>query len=315
MDNNAIFNFLADELRSGRPAILVTVIAVTGSSMRDPGAHMAVAADGRFAGSLSGGCIESAVVAEARDALSAGHARIVRFGAGSLYIDIKLPCGGGLDVHFQPLAHGVFAEKCLAAVRSRSPFSMRFEGGGDAPQFFDTWQGTSLKVDGSIMIGHWPAPRLMIIGHGEAVVRLAELAQAMDLDIQIATPEADICEDSRLAGVQVDRLRTTDDCAAIISDPWTAIIFLFHDHDWEDELLIAALAMPYFYIGAMGGKTAHLRRAAMLKNRGVADEKIAGLRAPIGLFHSARDPDTLAISILSEVMKIYQNTDFSDGYG
>ena len=102
MDNRRVFQFLNDCLTKGETAVLVTVIAVEGSSMRGPGTHMGVAVDGSFVGSLSGGCIENAVVAEALEALQAGEARTVRFGSGSRYIDIKLPCGGGLDIHFLP---------------------------------------------------------------------------------------------------------------------------------------------------------------------------------------------------------------------
>ena len=84
--------------------------------MRNPGTMMGVAQDGSFEGSLSGGCIENAVVAEALDTLKAGAPRVVRFGAGSPYLDITLPCGGGLDLLLAPLGDSAFAPQALASL-------------------------------------------------------------------------------------------------------------------------------------------------------------------------------------------------------
>lgn len=314
MDNERIFSLLVTELEAGRPAILVTVLAVTGSSMRGPGAHMAVAQDGRFAGSLSGGCIEQAVVAEALSCLQQGAAKIVRFGAGSPYIDIKLPCGGGLDIHFQPLQTPEFARLCQGAIAKRSPFAIALGNGATKPQFIAKWQANSSRDDAHI-IGHWPAPRLLVIGHGAAMLRLAKLAIAMELDLITATPQADVHDLLQEQDIACHHLATLNDDSIVQSDVWTAIIFLFHDHEWERHLLTSALRSPHFYIGAMGGKTAHKQRVAMLKGQGLSPQQIDSIHAPIGLFHSVRDPDTLAISVLSEVMKSYQNTDFSELYG
>lgn len=310
MDNERIFSLLTAELEAGRPAILVTVLAVTGSSMRGPGAHMAVAQDGRFSGSLSGGCIEQAVVAEALSCLQQGAAKIVRFGAGSPYIDIKLPCGGGLDIHFQPLLRPQFAQQCRRAIAERTPFAMHLGLGVTPPQFITKWQANSSRKDGYI-IGHWPAPRLLVIGHGAAMLRLAKLASAMELDLITATPQANVYDVLKEQDIACHYLATLDDDSIVQSDVWTAIIFLFHDHEWESHLLASALRSPHFYIGAMGGKTAHKQRMAMLEEQGLSAPQIASIHAPIGLFHSARDPDTLAVSVLSEVIKSYQDTDFS----
>jgi len=95
------------------------------------------------------------------------------------------------------------------------------------------------------------------------------------------------------------------DVHLIESDPWTAIVFLFHDHDWEEQLLLHCLKQPRFYLGAMGGQTAHAGRVSALQEAGVDDEAIASIKAPIGLFHSSRNPDTLAVSVLAEIMKAH----------
>ena len=97
-----IFRFLDDRAKASQKTVLITLVAVTGASTRNPGTHMAVAEDGSSTGSFSGGCIESAVVAEALDVISSGKPREIRFGTGSPYLDIRLPCGGGIDLLSDP---------------------------------------------------------------------------------------------------------------------------------------------------------------------------------------------------------------------
>ncbi|MXP30249.1 XdhC family protein [Erythrobacter jejuensis] len=287
---------------------------VEGSSMRNPGTHMAVCEDGSFAGSLSGGCIENAVVAEALATLKSSAARIVRFGAGSPYLDIKLPCGGGLDIHFQPLDTPYFVTRCCAAIDARRPFAVRISG--DGVECLDGWRSAAFDPEtGTGVFGHWPQARLLIIGHGASVASLAKLGRTMDLAADILTPDDRLID--QLEGFQLcaTKLARATDTQMLHSDPWTAIIFLFHDHDWETALMDKALQLPHFYIGAMGGRLAHDARRAALSARGITQSQLDTIRAPIGLFHSSRDPDSLALSALGEIVQAYQNADFEPAHG
>lgn len=316
MDTEQILRFLEACAARGEPSVLVTVCAVEGSSMRGPGALMAVAADGSFAGSLSGGCIENAVVAEALDALGAGAPRVVRFGAGSPYLDIKLPCGGGLDVHFAPLAADAeIVGAGIAAITARRPFALVRRGGG-AVALSEGWRAAHFDPEsGDWAFGYWPAPVLQIIGHGAGVEALAKLARAFGCWPKVYTPDERIIAAIHAAGGWVYRLKRAEETAMLGGDPWTATIFLFHDHDWEIALMDRALALPHFYIGAMGGRRAHAFRREALAVRGVSAEAIATIHAPIGLFHSSRDPKTLALSTLAEVIRAYQDADFEADHG
>lgn len=281
--------------------------------MREPGAHMAVCEDGSFQGSLSGGCIENAVVSEAIAALVEGKSRTVRFGKGSRYLDVRLPCGGGIDVHVQPLRGDAFGEACVTAMRNRAPFSVKIAI--EEVSFVEGWNANSFDPTTKTGIfGHWPRPRLLIIGHGASVEALAKLSITMDCDVEVLTPDERIVEALGKAGVAVSKLAKTNDTHLLSSDPWTAIVFLFHDHDWEIELMQRALRMPHFYIGAMGGRKAHAMRAEALAESGVNDAELATIHAPIGLFHSSRDPQTLALSAFAEVIKSYQHANLSNAF-
>ncbi len=310
MDKRRVFAFLNDRLGAGQAAVLVTVVAVEGSSMRGPGTHMGVCEDGSFSGSLSGGCIENAVVAEALEALKAGAVRVVRFGSGSPYIDIKLPCGGGLDIHFLPLSGQQLTGQCLNAIDARKPFALELgQGGAD---FLAEWRETVWEPGkGCARVGHWPEPKLTIIGHGATVPALARLARQMDLAVEVLSPDRTSLEELSTDGVPVHQLASPNDTAAVTTDRWTAVVFLFHDHDWEIALMAHAMAQPHFYLGAMGGRRAHALRVEALAQAGCSRDAIDALHAPIGLFHSSRDPDTLALSTLGQVIKVYHKTDFA----
>ena len=304
MDARSIFAFLHAAMDAGERCALISIISVTGSSMRPPGTHMAVCEDGRYEGSLSGGCIEAAIVAEAVEAIRAGYPRLVRYGAGSPYVDIRLPCGGGVDVHFLPLSDGDAVAKANAAFAERKPFIITIPK-GSGPLGFDA-QVPKIKIilgESYWHVGHWPVPKLLIIGHGESVAALAALTQAAGLELSVATPDDGLCSNLRDQDIAVWQLRNVNDMDVVDSDAWTAIAFLFHDHDWEEKLLPRALSAPHFYVGAMGGRTAHAARMKLLKSAGVSDAAISTIRAPIGLFHSSRDPGALAVSVLAEVMK------------
>ena len=314
MDQRRIFRFLTERIAAGQRCVLVTVLAVEGSAMRGPGAQMAVAKDGGFVGSLSGGCIENAVVAEACEALRAGEARIVRFGAGSPYLDIRLPCGGGLDIHFQPLPDAQAAGQCLAAIEARRPYTVRIDprgvecNAGWHPAPFDRAAGTA-------SFGYFPQARLTLVGHGEGLSALTLLARSLALDVAVLTPDERMLGQLQGLDVPVTQLKRNTDTELLSSDPWTAIVFLFHDHDWEIPLLRRAFELPHFYIGAMGGQRANAARREALLAAGVPSGAIATLHAPIGLFHSSRDPDTLALSTLAEIVKVYQDADFGTAHG
>lgn len=314
MDLHKVCLFLTERAAAGQRAVLVTVGAVEGSSMRNPGTIMGVAEDGTFAGSLSGGCIENAVVADALDALKDGVPRVVRFGAGSPYLDIKLPCGGGLDLHFQPLTDGSLAKASLASINAREPFSIVINEG--RARHSGEWRKPHFDPAlGSVIFGHWPRPQLQIIGHGAGVEALAMLAQTFGCSTRILTPDTRIISQLKERGIGANLLSRTSQTDLLSSDPWTATIFLFHDHDWEIELMERALSQPHFYLGAMGGRRAHDFRTEALLARGVSENAIASIHAPIGLFHSSRDPHTLALSTLGEVIRTYEATDFETQLG
>jgi xanthine dehydrogenase accessory factor len=300
-----VLRFVVEAGRRGHRTALVTITDLTGSSSRPVGTLMGVAEDGSFAGSFSGGCIEAAVVAEAQGAIRTAQPRQVRYGAGSPYLDIRLPCGGGVDLLFQPEPDLDEIRRAITLLEERRPLTLaqRPSGGlhalSDRPQQATGWRNEVF------VSWHAPPLRLVVLGHGAESLMLVQLGLTYGSEITMVSPDERVVAFSTQLGAHVIPLKTPDVSADFIADPWTAVVCLFHDHAWETVLLERALAQPAFFVGAMGSRRTHASRLEALRERGVQEEALARIAAPLGLIPSARDPVTLALSALAQVVDAY----------
>jgi xanthine dehydrogenase accessory factor len=265
--------------------VLVTLVGIEGRSARAVGSQMVVAANGRTLGSFSGGCIDGAIVAEAQAALAAKASRLVRFGVGSPYVDVRLPCGGGIDLLFEPQPDAAAVDAALAALAARQPASLAL---------------------GGYTCHYAPPLRIVALGQGEDLLALARLAASFGAQVEAHTPDAALLADLRACGASADHLASRTQPPQLAGDPWTAFVFFFHDHDWEEALMPPTLAQTAFYHGAIGSRATHAARLAMLQSAGVPGPHIALMRGHIGMIAATRQPAMLALSVLAEVAAQYQ---------
>lgn len=302
-----ISSFLKAKAEAGQKTALVTLIAVTGASTRNPGAHMAVSEDGSSIGSFSGGCVEAAVVAEALEVIQFALPREVRFGVGSRYLDIRLPCGGSIDLLFTPILDRRVVSDIFDRVVRREPLTIILDSNSNEIRCkAQLSHQTLVDRDGSkISVHHIPAAKIIVLGHGPSVASLVKLSASYGMDCAALSPDSMVIEAVQDLTVQASLLKTPQATELLAPDPWTACIFYFHDHDWEGPLMKQALSSPAFYVGAMGSRKTHAVREQNLRALGVSDEELALMAAPIGLIPSTRDPATLALSTLAEVVERY----------
>ena len=91
--------------QAGKPVALATVVSTWGSSPRPVGSQLAVDADGNFVGSVSGGCIEGAVIGEAQAAMRSGKGKLLSFGVTNERAwEVGLACGGTVEVYVEPVS-------------------------------------------------------------------------------------------------------------------------------------------------------------------------------------------------------------------
>lgn len=283
--------------------ILVTLTGIDGSAPRAIGAQMAVAADGRYAGSFSGGCIEAAVVAEAIATLEDGRARLVRFGAGSPYLDIRMPCGGGVDLLFNPHPDPGAIADALSRHDRRVMAALRLSSDGVVSEAADGG-GTGWR-EGVFRFDLLPALRILAMGQGEELTALARLGCAYGAEVAILSPDPRALAELAAEGFDVTRLETRRGLPPRATDRWTAILSVFHDRDWEEVLLPQALALESFYVGAIGSRRTQEVRLHALRAAGVDERLCERLRTSVGLIPATRDPATLALSALAQIVQDY----------
>lgn len=274
--------------RAAGRAALVAITATEGGAVRERGALMAVAEDGRAAGYISGGCIDADVILQAQAALKTGEARQLRYGAGSPFADLPLPCGGAIGVAIIPDADQDALQAAHDALVARRPARLCLPG-----------------LDARYV----PPLRLRIAGRGADPLALARLARASGLETLLQLRDGEDVAAAISEGFEtVDALGTPGDLPEMTDDPWTAFILMFHDNDWEGPLLRQALEGPAFYAGAAGSRRTHARRCEALRCAGVAEADIGRIHGPVGLIPSMRDASMLAVSTLGEIVAAYHKT-------
>jgi xanthine dehydrogenase accessory factor len=296
-----IFRFLLATAARGERTALVTLVDLAGSASRARGAHMAVSELGAACGSFSGGCVEAAVIAEAQRIIESGAAECVRFGAGSRYMDIRLPCGGSIDLMFTPQPPLEVVREALSLLAARRQVRLLIEADGA----LSIQRSMSAARSGAFVAVHEPDLRLILIGHGSEPAALARQARALGAGVKVLTPNEDSAAALIAEGFEAVHLTSAARTPHLDADPYSAVVFLFHDHDWEAALLEQALEQDAFFIGAMGSRRTHATRCAALVARGVNPADIDRIVGPIGVIEAARDPEMLAISALAQVAGRY----------
>ncbi|WP_415183062.1 XdhC family protein [Phaeovulum sp.] len=283
-------------------AVLAVIVAVEGPSYRPLGAVMTILKDKQRIGTLSSGCIEEDIALHAMAALEAGHPTKVRYGRGSPFMDIKLPCGGGLEILLLPRPDRKVLGRLAAQRAAREPATLVIAPQSGALTLRD--QGETGVCDTMFNVRFLPDIRFLVFGKGPEAGTFAALVQSAGYPNILLSHDPETLEHGTQMGCDTYLLHTPEFPAEVAVDPRTAIVLFFHDHDWEPPILAGALLHPAFYIGAQGSRMARDTRIRDLKAMGVNDDALAQLRGPIGLLPSSRDARTLAISVLAEVLAV-----------
>ena len=293
--------WLLDHARRGIKGALVTIVGIDGGAPRPVGTQMAVLSDGRFEGQISGGCVEPAIAAEVMAVIAGGKDAILRFGRGAKAIDIQFPCGGGVDVLVHTAPDPAILQQSLTRIAERRPFALvQHPNGGRTEIASDPDAATGWR-DGAFQRRFSPKTRALLIGRGQELEATARTALAAGLDLHVASPAPESLAALAPLGIPMTALTSPEQNWSLPIDPWTATVLLFHDHDWELRVLQKALAADGFYIGALGSPKTHRQRREKLLAHGVAEAELERIKGPVGLISPARDPGTLAISILAEI--------------
>ena len=304
---------------AGRDVALATVVRTWGSSPRPPGSQLVVAGNSEFHGSVSGGCIEAAVVKEAIGVLGAGKPKLLHYGVtNEMAWEVGLACGGQVDVWVERADPAVI-EELRRARAAKEPLVLAtwLEGGAHAivrpagadPHDLATAARRALARDDAEVVETARGPvflqplnpplRLIIVGAVHIAQPLARLATVAGLDVTIVDPRTAF----ELPGVARMTQWPDEALKALRPDVRTAIVTLTHDPKLDDPALSTALRTDAFYVGCLGSSKTHAARLGRLADEGLGPDALARLRGPVGLRIGARTPAEIAVSILAQIIE------------
>lgn len=278
---------------SAEKCALAVIVGVEGPSYRRCGAAMVIDASGRSWGNLSSGCIDKSVVLNAKSSMETGKTMQVRYGRGSPYWDLPLPCGGALDIQIFPYPDKAILNALAANLKARKPALLTLGGDGTL-SLNPTGRGVHLTI--------LPQIRVLVFGTGMEAVCFTELAVAAGCRVELFSPDPDVLTRFFWAVPLVKDFWPE----GIMIDERTAVVTFFHDHNREPSILAKALNSPAFFVGAQGSRRAHTSRCETLADNGCLGVDIDKLKFPLGLIPSTRDPYTLGVSVLAHIL---QNVD------
>ncbi len=305
--------------REGKGAALATVMETWGSAPRQAGSQLAISSDGEMMGSVSGGCVEGAVVTEALEALADGKPRILTFGVSDeTAFAVGLACGGTIRVLVEPVGAGAEAlpeallADLVAARAAVQAVAMVTQPEGWArelvPAGLDVAVDAALRADrsgvdeeGRFIAVHNPPLRLIVVGAVHIAQPLLTIARTCGYACTLIDPRAAFGSEVRFPGEVILEDWPDDALAGLAPDGRTAVVTLTHDPKLDDPALRFALRAPVFYVGALGSKKTHAKRVERLQGAGFSAAEIGRLHAPVGLNIGARTPAEIAVSIMADI--------------
>lgn len=294
-----VLRFVQAQTRQSAACALIMITGTDGGAVRAPGALMAVTERGAKCGYLSGGCIDADIALNAQEALASNTPQILRYGRGSPFNDIKLPCGGGIDLAIVPRPHIETINQTITTLEARRRADLLLS---------DLLDPTAHTTDLPDFVAHYrPKLKLRIAGIGADPIALLKLALASGVEAVLWSQDEHCrARAALLSSTSPVPLSTPRALPAAADDAYTAFILMAHDPDWEIPLLRQALAGAGFYIGAVGSPNTHHKRCEILREAGIGEADIGRIRGPVGLVPSMRDASMLAISCLAEIIGEFQ---------
>ena len=337
-------DILADLIRwkeEGKSIALATVIETWGSAPRKAGSKMGLTLDAKITGSVSGGCVENAVVEAGMQVLKTNQPRLLQFGVSDETAGgVGLAGGGSIDIFVKPLKEAIFESMNLILADDRQAVWATVIQGDESiigremildddgkitGSIGNEWdekvfplmqnalkQGTSHRVvlDNAAEIfleAIRPPLTLVIVGGAHISVALASMAKTLGYRTVVMDPRKVWGNQERFPNVDEliqSWIPEAFDQVEITSS--TAIATLTHDPKLDDPALKIALDSPAFYVGALGSKQTNAKRHERLLKDGMHESQLSRLHAPIGLKIGAQSPEEIALAIMAEVVEAHR---------
>jgi xanthine dehydrogenase accessory factor len=331
-----IMNTVEQWIENGERIALATVTQTWGSAPRKVGAKMAVTDSLLMTGSVSGGCVETAVVEEAVESLKSGKPRLLHFGVSDdMAWEVGLTCGGKISVFVEPLDL-TWWQHLTASIGDNQRRSTITALSGDltGQKLLVDQPGQVIHTVGAAIAQHQadflaalqqsrqsrqtrvnevdilididqPRPHLIIIGGVHVAMPLQQFAQILGFRVSVIDPRQVFATPERFPEAETILHSYPDKALLQLGlDTNTYVAVLTHDPKIDDPALITALPSSAAYIGVLSSKRTHEARLQRLRKAGVNEADFDRIHTPIGIDIGADTPEEIALSIMSEIIAV-----------
>jgi xanthine dehydrogenase accessory factor len=326
-----IYEAVEDYLSRGKGGALATIIKKMGAAPREAGAKMFIGSDGRFFGTVGGGCVEAEVWQAAKDVARTGKVKLLHYRLdGRIVEDEGMICGGNVDIFLEPVVERykmVYAEArdlekqgkdaLIVTMFSDSSFSKSLVGadgqvtGDDPGEEIRERLGSYLKGRGPV-IGEGilieptiSSSFLYLFGAGHVSQYVSKAATMVDFNVVVVDDRADFANRERFpeaSEIIVDDFRHVFEQLHFCGNEYVAVVTRGHKHD--ALVLEEVLKKPTRYVGMIGSRRKSALILDHLRQKGVDEDVLRSVHAPIGLDIDAETPQEIAVSIVAELIAV-----------
>jgi xanthine dehydrogenase accessory factor len=309
-DDIELLSCARDWLRAGHKVAMATVVRTWGSAPRGIGSHLVIRHDGLFEGSVSGGCVEGAVIAAAQSALETGEHQLLSFGVSDADAwDVGLACGGKIDVLVQPSVDVTIIEQLIDIVKHGESCTLESDLQTGRTSLCDFIAAETVQMDGVFIRLYQPKLRLAVVGAVHIAQALVPLAQQLGYDVLVIDPRTAFTTSKHFAHVNISNAWPDEALRDWGITSRTAVVTLTHDPKLDDPALETTLASSAFYIASLGSKKAHATRCDRLRAKGFNDSDVARIHGPAGLHIGAKSPAEIALSVMAQMTAVLRKVD------
>jgi len=316
-----------DWLEAKQIVILATVIQTWGSSPRPVGSKMIINNNGDFSGSVSGGCVESAVVRECLGILKENKPfKKIEFKVSNENAwDVGLACGGEISIFLEQI--NKIKKKLLTEIVEKKNKKIEFaivtnlensdscifdkkkilnrsfsKYEEEISTFFKNKKNGIIEST-NIFVETFIRPiKVIIIGAVHIAQYLVNFMKDLNFELVIIDPRGYFASKKRFPEINTINAWPKEAFGKIKTNKDTALIALTHDPKIDDPALQHALINNFFYIGALGSKKTHSNRCLRLKESGFSIKEINRINGPIGIKLGGKSAPEIALSIIAQLI-------------
>lgn len=311
-----IIEMALEWLAAGKSVALATVIETWGSAPRPVGSQLLISGEAEIMGSVSGGCVEGAVVEEALEALEDGACKLLEYGVTSEdAFAVGLACGGTIRILVEPVGVGQGPDIALLqalaakrAARAAVAYAVHLQNwerhliSPSHPLAQDRFITDKSGLNDGWFIGiHSPPLGMIIVGAVHIAQPLVQMARLCGFDVTLIDPREAFASPVRFPDEKLVHEWPDEAIEALAPDFRYAVVTLTHDPKIDDPAILAALKFPVFYLGCLGSSRTHAKRVVRLQAAGVTPESLARIHAPVGADIGAKTPAEIAVSIMAQI--------------